>query len=67
MDLELEARVASSPGPLRGGERARYTLNAHAPTFSVKFAVKLIGYFCQHVAKYTEKLCGLRIRSSLER
>ena len=52
---------------LRGGERAWYTLNAHAPTFSVKFAVKLIGYFCQHVAKYTEKLCGLRIRSSLER
>ena len=59
--------LASSPGPLRGGERPWYTLNVHAPTFSVKFAVKLIRYFCQHVAKYTEKLCGLRIWSSLER
>ena len=37
----------------------------HVP-FSVKFAIKLIGYFCQHVVKYTEKLGGLRIRSSLE-
>ena len=55
------------PGPLRGGERAWYTLNAHAPTFSVKFAVKLTRYFWQHVAKYTEKLGGLRIRSSLQR
>ena len=49
-----------SPGPLRRGRRN--SLDVHAPTFSIKFAVKLIGYFCLHVAKYTEKLDGLRIR-----
>ena len=27
---ELEAKLASYPGPLRGGERAWYTLYAHA-------------------------------------
>ena len=26
-----EQQLASSPGPLRGGERAWYTLSAHAP------------------------------------
>ena len=65
--ISAERTLTSSPGPLRGGERAWYTLNAHAPTFSVKFAVKLIGYCCQHMVEYTEKLGGLRIRSSLER
>ena len=52
--------IASSPGPLRGGERAWYTLNA-----PIKFIVKFIGY-CQYVAKYAEKLVELRVRSSLE-
>ena len=37
--------LALSPGPLRGGERAWYTLNAHASTLSIKFAVKLYGYY----------------------
>ena len=27
---QAKARLASSPGPLRGGERAWYTLYAHA-------------------------------------
>ena len=48
---------------LRGGERAWYTctLNAHAPVFSVKFAIKPTGYVCQHMVEYTEKLGRLRI------
>ena len=46
-----QIKLALSPGPLRGGEMAWYTLNVHAPTFSVKFAIKLNGYFSRYVAK----------------
>ena len=53
-----------SSGPLRGRERAWYTLNVHASTLSIKFAVKVHGYHYHEVAKYTKKM---GIRSSLER
>ena len=62
----IEFHVVLSPGPLRGGKRAWYTLNVHTTIFSVKFTVKLIRYICQHMVEYIEKLSGLRIRNSLE-
>ena len=52
---------------MRGGETACYTLNAHMPNICVeKFAVKLVGTFCQHMAKYTKTLSRLRIQNTLE-
>ena len=56
--------LASSPGPLSGGERG--TLLARVDILR-KFTVKYTGYRRQHVAKFTEKRSNPRIRSVLTR
>ena len=57
--------LASSPSPLRGGERAWVHTVCACVDILRKFAVKYSGYRRRHVAKFTEKRGDPRIQSML--
>ena len=59
--------LASSPGPLSGGERAWVHTVSTCVDILRKFTVKYTGYRRHHVAKFTEKRSNPRIRSVLTR